>query len=74
MAEQNYEALLNAWHLELAIVQDAFDQVVIGLTDETKYGSIAHVLSYRFHELVETCPFPNCDMSPLKITGEAVKI
>lgn len=58
MAETNYAASLNAWHLELAIVQDAFDQVVIGLTDETKYGAIAHVLSHRFHELVEECPFP----------------
>lgn len=56
VADKHFEAL-NLWHLELAIVQDAFERVTVSVED-TDMGAIAHVLSSRFHDLVESCPFP----------------
>lgn len=52
------EGKLNAWHLELAIVQDAFERVTVSISEDADMGAIAHVLTRRFHDLVENMPFP----------------
>lgn len=58
MATDNYGVKLNSWHLELAILQSAIDRLSIDLCEDEKHGSTLHVLSFRFHQLVEECPFP----------------
>lgn len=57
MAESEYTRKLNEWHLELAIVQGAFERVSLSIEDHDM-AEISHVLSVRFHDLVEKCPFP----------------
>lgn len=58
MADADYHDRLDAWHLELSIVQDAFERVSVAISEDQEVGAIAHVLSACFHDLVEKCPFP----------------
>ena len=54
-----YTDRLNAWHLELAIVQEAAAKLFRDIADhDDELASIGHVLSLRLLALVESCPFP----------------
>ncbi len=59
MAEEDYVRELNAWHLELAIVQDVVSHLLTELTGPAWMTSSANIVRNRLEHLVETCPFPS---------------
>jgi hypothetical protein len=63
MARSEYHSKLNEWHLELAIAVSALERLLV-LQDDDDTGSLGHVLKTRFHQLVESCPFPEADEVP----------
>lgn len=58
MADNDYLARLDAWRLELGILQNAFERVAVMVSDDSEAGAIAHVLNDRFIHLVESMPVP----------------
>jgi hypothetical protein len=56
---------LNDWHLQLAILADAIDYVLQGIEEPQGLSATAHVLKNRLQALVESCPFPAGDPSPM---------
>lgn len=56
-------AELNAWHLELAILQDAISRILRDLSDyDEGLAATGHVLNLRLESLVESCPFPPVEL------------
>jgi len=56
-------AELNAWHLELAIAQEAISRVIRDLSDyDEGLAATGHVLNLRLLALVESCPFPPLEL------------
>lgn len=54
-----YTACLNAWHLELGILQEAMSRIIADLSDyDEGLAATGHVLNLRLLDLVESCPFP----------------
>ena len=54
-----YTDRLNAWHLELAIAQEAAAKLFSDIADhDDELASMGHVLGLRLLALVESCPFP----------------
>ena len=55
-----YTDRLNAWHLELSILQQASAKLFSELADfDDDLASMGHVLGLRLFALVESCPFPS---------------
>jgi len=49
---------LNSWHLDLSLVETGLSHVVSTIEDDEAMSAIGCILSNRFHDLVESCPFP----------------
>lgn len=62
---ETYFDKLNRWHLDLAILQSAVDHLVSSLEESEGVHSTARVLSDRFDQLVQSCPFPPKADAPL---------
>ena len=56
---QAYAKRLDAWHIELSIVQKGIQLVLDEMPDEDeRLGAVSHVMQRRFLELIESCPWP----------------
>ncbi len=62
---KDYLELVNAWHLELAIVEEVISHVLAEADGPGWVGSTGHVAALRLRDLVEGFPFPGaaCDIA-----------
>lgn len=57
---------LDSWHLQLAILQNAFHAIFsceCFMEEDSKFGDTLNVLDKRFQQLLDSCPFPSIPSS-----------
>lgn len=72
---KDYLEAVNAWHLELAIVEDVFAHLLAQVEGPEWVSSVGHVACLRLRDLVEGFPFPGAvrDVAQGAHTGEALR-
>jgi hypothetical protein len=53
---------LDSWHLQLAVLQNAFHAILncdSFMDEDSQFGDVLNVLDKRFQQLLDICPFPD---------------
>lgn len=67
---------LDSWHLQLAVLQNAFHSILTCecfMEEDSQFGDTLNVLDKRFQQLLDSCPFPSipsfskCTCTPSEI-------
>lgn len=72
--KESYVKALNAWHLELAIVQEVVAHLLAEGDGPEWWGAAGHIVSGRFRDLVEACPFPGSGEVGQAAEGQAAEL
>jgi hypothetical protein len=61
LPDNDYHRVLDAWHLRLAVLFDAFDQTIKDCfrdSSDDGYEAVFGILLEDFRRQLESCPFP----------------